>query len=83
MGQPYLPTAVIAGTIIADGVLAPHNVQPLAVGGIAEYPQLEPEIVASTHDSPGTSALALAGLAAGSALLLSAGGWYARRRWRT
>ena len=25
MGQPYLPTAVIAGAIIADGVLAPHR----------------------------------------------------------
>jgi len=25
MGKPYLPTAVIAGAIIADGVLAPHT----------------------------------------------------------
>jgi hypothetical protein len=53
-----------------------------AVGGIAEYPQLEPEAVNSTHASPTPGALALAGLATGAAPLLAAGGWYARRRWR-
>jgi len=52
-----------------------------AVGGIAEYPQLQSEAAVSVHDSTGTSTFALAGLAAGAALLLAAGGWYARRRW--
>jgi hypothetical protein len=57
------------------------DVESAPVGGIAEYPEVEPETVASTRDSPGTSALAPAGLVTGAILLLAAGGWYARRRW--
>jgi hypothetical protein len=52
------------------------------VGGIAEYPQVEPLPAEDTHHSPGTDTFALAGLATGGALLLGTGGWYARRRWR-
>ena len=52
-----------------------------AVGGIAEFPQLEPATASSGGGSSRPSALALTGLAAGGALLLGAGGWYARRRW--
>jgi len=52
------------------------------VGGIAEYPQLEPGVATSAHGSSGPSTLAVAGLATGAAVLLAAGGWYARRRWR-
>lgn len=58
-------------------VLAPN-----AVGGMAEYPELEPEAVSSRRGSTGTSPLGIAGIIGGSALLLAAGGWYARRRWR-
>jgi hypothetical protein len=51
-----------------------------AVGGIAEYPQLEPQAASSSHGSSAPGTLALAGLAAVGALLLAAGGWHARRR---
>jgi len=48
------------------------------VGGIAELPE--------AAESPGGSSSfpfgAMAGIATGGALLLAAGGWYARRRWR-
>jgi hypothetical protein len=52
------------------------------VGGIAEYPLIEPDAAPSESSSPGPNALVLAGLAAGSALLLAAGGWYAGKRWQ-
>jgi len=54
---------------------------PLSVGGIAEHAQLEPGARSSAHGSPAPNAFVLAGLATGGALLLAAGGWYARRRW--
>ena len=57
------------------------RVESAPVGGIAEYPEVAPDTVARTHDLPGTSSLAVAGLAAGGTLLLAAGAWYARRRW--
>ena len=52
-----------------------------AVGGIAEFTPLEPDAAAGQPSSsvPGTPLLA--GLAAGGALLLAGGAWYARRRW--
>jgi hypothetical protein len=53
---------------------------PGPVGGIAEYPQLEPE-AATGGGSSGPNNVALAGAAGGAALVLAAGGWYARRRW--
>jgi len=53
------------------------------VGGIAEYPQLEPGATSGVGSSSGPNALALAKLASGSALLLAAGAWYTRRRWLT
>jgi hypothetical protein len=47
---------------------------PLApVGGIAELPGIS--------DSSDRNHIALAGLAAAALLALTAGGWYARRRW--
>jgi DMSO/TMAO reductase YedYZ molybdopterin-dependent catalytic subunit len=51
------------------------------VGGIAELPDAEPEAVATEPGSSGLSPLVLAGVAAGGALLLVTGAWYARRRW--
>lgn len=56
---------------------------PAPVGGVAEYPELEPEAVSETRNSSGPDAMALAGFAAAGTLLLAAGGWYARRRWLT
>lgn len=53
---------------------------PSAVGGIAEY---QPEDVSKGGGASALNTLALAGTAAGAVLLLTAGGWYARRRWRT
>ena len=50
------------------------------VGGIAEYPSLEARPVNQSRSSP--SAVALAGAVAGGVIVLAAGGWYARRRWR-
>jgi len=52
------------------------------VGGIAEYPQLEPSATSDVGGSSGPNALSPAGLATVAALLLAAGAWYARRRWR-
>ena len=58
--------------------------QPVvAVGGIAEYPELGPSASPRAHASSLPSAPAAAGLATGAALLVAVGGWYARRRWRT
>jgi protein-disulfide isomerase len=55
---------------IVDSLLAPP------VGGIAELPD-----VAGDSGSSGPSYFALAGLAAAALLALTAGAWYARRRW--
>jgi hypothetical protein len=52
------------------------------VGGVVEFPQLEPKAVSGGRGSSGPNAIALSGAIAGGALLLAAGGWYARRRWR-
>jgi hypothetical protein len=52
------------------------------VGGVAELPQLETNAASSGRDSWPPNAFTLAGLAAGGALLLAAGGWCAKRRWR-
>ncbi len=46
---------------------------PAPVGGIAELPDVS--------DSSAPNYLALAGLAAAALVALTAGGWYARRRW--
>jgi len=55
---------------------------PGPVGGIAEFPQLEAGAASGDGGSAAHNALALAGFTAGGALLLAAGGRYARRRWR-
>jgi hypothetical protein len=46
---------------------------PLPVGGVAELPEVS--------GSAGPNYMALAGLAAAALVALSAGAWYARRRW--
>ena len=52
------------------------------VGGIAEAPDAEASALGATASggSSGTTYAVIAGIAAG-AVLLGAGGWYARRRW--
>jgi len=52
-------------------VRAAENLSP--VGGMAELPNVS--------DSSARNYIALAGLAAAALVALSAGGWYARRRW--
>ena len=64
-----------------DTAAISYSSQPAAVGGMAEYPQLEPEAASTTRPSSTPSALAIAALASGTALLLLAGAWYARRLW--
>jgi len=51
------------------------------VGGIAEAPLSNAEASADDHGSSAPNNVTLAGLGVGGALLLAAGGWYARR-WR-
>lgn len=73
----FTPTDHLGGVAVFPGSLGPMP----AVGGVAEYPQLQ-SAAASTRGGPSApNAFALGGLAAGG-LLLTAGGWYARRRWR-
>lgn len=51
------------------------------VGGMAEPSLLEPHGAVDGGGSSAASAIALAGAGVGGALVLAAGGWYARRRW--
>ena len=53
-----------------------------AVGGMAELPDAQAGAAIPKPSQSAPDTLAIAGLAAGSALLLVAAGWYARRRWR-
>jgi len=61
------------GCLLQGGLVAVGQECPGPVGGIAELPQVS--------DSSGLSHSALAGLAAAALLALTAGAWYARRRW--
>ncbi|MGB6895779.1 MAG: prenyltransferase/squalene oxidase repeat-containing protein, partial [Dehalococcoidia bacterium] len=57
---------------------------PSAVGGIVEIPVSASDAPASAANASGSSSppyAAIAGAAATAALALTAGGWYARRRW--
>jgi len=55
---------------------------PFRIGGIAEAPDVDASALGATASggSSGTTYAVIAGIAAG-ALMLGAGGWYARRRW--
>jgi hypothetical protein len=67
-------TLTDGGDVTLDDRFLHEIPQPLAVGGISELP-----------DVSGSSGInyyiALAGAAAAAALAITAGGWYARRRW--
>jgi len=66
-----------------DVQAAEKEAEPPAVGGIAEAPDADASPLGATASggSSGTTYAVIAGIAAG-AVLLAAGGWYARRRWR-
>jgi titin len=51
------------------------------VGGIMELPDAQAGAAETKPSQSAPDTLAIAGLAAGSALLLAGGAWYARRRW--
>jgi hypothetical protein len=51
------------------------------VGGIADLPDAHANAAATRSNQSAPNTFAIAGLAAGSALLLVAGAWYSRRRW--
>jgi murein DD-endopeptidase MepM/ murein hydrolase activator NlpD len=51
-----------------------------AVGGIAEYPELEPRAVASEGNTGNHQTFAILAVA-GGVVLLAASAWYTRRRW--
>ncbi|MCJ7831622.1 MAG: hypothetical protein MUP86_03795, partial [Dehalococcoidia bacterium] len=58
----------------------PTPTPPLPVGGIAEFPSLEPGAAVDRAASSGPSAVALSAAVVGGVVVLVAGGWYARRR---
>ena len=66
------PLACTTGTL--DWTATASFPPPPAVGGIAELPDVS--------DSSAANYIALAGLAAAVLVALSAGAWYARRRWQ-
>jgi hypothetical protein len=68
---------------VADGSASVGDDQGGPVGGIAEYPEIEPAMAATTPGSSAPDTTALAGSAASGVLLLTTIAWYARRtRWR-
>ena len=72
----------ILGSFVFSPSPTPTPTQtPAPVGGIAEYPQLESGSPKGADGSSVPNAFAVAGIAAGGAVLLMVGGWYARRRW--
>jgi hypothetical protein len=52
-----------------------------SVGGIAELPDAHGDAAATRSGQSAPRTLPIAGFAAGGALLLAGGAWYARRRW--
>jgi len=61
---------------------AAYVFQSMSVGGIAEYPSLEAEPVDESAHGSSLAYAGLAGAGVSGAVLLMAGAWYARRRWR-
>ena len=70
---PYNECTAGPGCTLQHGLVAVDKACPRLVGGIAELPQVS--------DPSSLSHSALAGLAAVALLALTAGAWYARRRW--
>ena len=75
-------TREVGGALVFDATVSDTaTCFTAAVGGIAEFTPLEPDAAAGQPSSSVPSTPLLAGLAAGGALLLAGGAWYARRRW--
>jgi hypothetical protein len=68
---------VVVDNTVTDAVVCSAG----SVGGLAEFDPLQPEAAADGTGSSAPGTPLLAGLAAGGALLLAGGAWYARRRW--
>jgi hypothetical protein len=71
------PTATATSTPMGTQTSTPTP-GPASVGGI----QTLPDVAGSASGSSSPPYAAIAGLAAGAAVLLLGSGWYARRRWR-
>jgi Tol biopolymer transport system component len=74
----YVAFSSIASDLVEDDTngtydIFVHDRGPMAVGGTAQLPDVS--------DSSGLNYIAVAGLAAAAMLALTAGAWYARRRW--
>jgi hypothetical protein len=74
-------TSVFSATAVFAQTPTP-TATPFLIGGIAEVSDVDASSLGATASggSSGTTYAVIAGIAAG-AVLLGAGGWYARRRW--
>jgi len=77
----FLPDLFMAYPPITDALERLFPTWRLPVGGIAEFPSLDPEAVAGGPGSSGANAIPLAGAVVAGTLLLAGGALYARRRW--
>jgi hypothetical protein len=77
-----LVTTSVFSATAAFAQTATPTPTPVRVGGIAEAPDAEASALGATASggSSGTTYAVIAGIAAG-AVLIGAGGWYARWRW--
>ena len=79
-GVADLGPAEVLATQSGVDVILDYTVVGDSVGGIAEYPQLEPPAVVTEGNAGSHRTLAAFAMAAG-VIVLAAGTWYARRRW--
>jgi len=68
-------------TPTATPTATPTSTPGPAVGGVAEFPSLEPEAAADGLGPSEATSIVLVGAAVVCALLLAAGAWYGRRYW--
>jgi len=77
---PYITATVTDASGNTSEFSSPVAYSP-PVGGIAEFPLLEPDAALAGPGSSSTPYAALVGAVVGGVVVLAAGGWYARRRW--
>jgi hypothetical protein len=77
------PCASIPMSGLGTDPLDPSSPGAFPVGGIAELPLAESDSTAGRSSGPNLSILTLVAALAGGSILLAAGGWYSRRRWRS
>ena len=78
---PYITATVTDASGNTSEFSSPVAYSP-PVGGIAEFPSLEPDASLAGPGSSSTPYAALVGAVVGGVVVLAAGGWYARRRRR-